>query len=193
MSWHVVRHDGDASYRWVRESQLDGGTGRRLVVIGKNPSTADGMRGDSTSRAVERFAQAQGFDRVCLVNLFALRSPHPRDLEARDGLEVPLLEAVGDRNDLVLREETEQASAVVAAWGAPAPGMKLKERYVRRIEDVLALLADRRLSMCGPLTGKGYPLHGYSWGGLRPGLELLPAPHDVLRPPGVRSRSAVRG
>lgn len=182
MTWHVVRHHGDASYRWVRESQLDGGVGRRLVVIGKNPSTADAGRGDPTSRAVERFAQSQGFDRVCLVNLFALRSPHPHDLELRDGVEIPFLEAVGECNDSVLRQETEHAAAVVAAWGAPAPGMKLKERYVRRIEDVLGLLADRSLSTCGPLTGKGYPLHGYSWGGLRRGLELVPAPHDGLRP-----------
>lgn len=183
MSWRVVRHDGDASYRWVRESELEGGPRRRLVVIGKNPSTADDLRGDSTSRAVERFAQAQGFGRVCLVNLFALRSPHPRDLEVRDGVEVPLPEAVGERNDVVLREETEEAAAVVAAWGAPGAGMRMKERYLHRISDVVTLLGDRELSICGPLTGKGYPLHGYSWGGLRPGLQLLPAPHDQLRPP----------
>lgn len=188
MSWHVVRHDGDASYRWMRESQLDGGPGRRLVVIGKNPSTADDQRGDSASRAVERFARAQGFGRVCLVNLFALRSPHPQDLETRHGVEVPLLEAVGERNDLVLRKETEQADAVVAAWGAPAPGMRLRERYTRRIEDVLTLLSDRPLSVCGPLTGKGYPLHGYSWGGLRPGLQLLTAPPELLLPPAARVR-----
>lgn len=183
MSWRVVRHDGDASYRWVRESQLDGGSSRRLVVIGKNPSTADDLRGDSTSRAVERFAQAQGFGRVCLVNLFALRSPRPRDLEVLDGVEVPLWKAVGERNDLVLREETEEAAAVVAAWGAPGPGMRSRERYLRRISDVVTLLADRELSICGPLTGKGYPLHGYNWGGLRSGLQLLPAVQDHLRHP----------
>lgn len=187
--WRVVRHDGDLGYRWVRESVLDGADGGRLVVIGKNPSTADDQRGDPTSRAVERFAAAQGFGRVCLVNLFALRTPHARELEERDGAAVPLAAAVGERNDDVLRCETEQADAVVAGWGGLAPGMRQRERYHQRISDVLALLADRELSMCGPLTGKGYPLHGYSWGGLRPGLQLLPAPHELLRPPSGRSRS----
>lgn len=152
-------------------------------MIGKNPSTADDRRGDSTSRAIERFAQAHGFDLVCLVNLFALRSPHPRDLESRGGVEVPLPEAVGERNDDVLRQETQLAAAVVAAWGAPAPGMRLRARYATRVNDVLALLAHRDLSTCGPLSSQGYPLHGYCWGGLRPGLELVPAAHAALRRP----------
>lgn len=141
---------------------------------------------------MERFAQANGFGRVCLVNLFALRSPHPRDLEVAAGVKVPLEAAIGEGNDGVLRQETEEG-VVVAAWGGLARGMRLWARYHARIEAVLTLLSDRELHMCGPLSGKGYPLHGYNWGGLRGGLELLPVPHDALRPPLVRSRRIATG
>lgn len=112
-------HDHDPGYRWVRESVLDGASARRLVVIGKNPSTADHVKPDPTSLSVQRWAAANGFGQVCLVNLFALRSSRPRDLEVRDGIEVQLEKAVGPGNDEVLLRETAHADAVVAAWGGP--------------------------------------------------------------------------
>jgi hypothetical protein len=45
-----------------------------------NPSTADERRDDPTIRRCIGFSRARGFGGKTVVNLFALRTPEPRDL-----------------------------------------------------------------------------------------------------------------
>ena len=73
-----ARYRGNDVHRWIRETYADALSGRRLVVIGKNPSMADERRSDPTFTSVQAWAARYGFSRVCFVNLFALRTPTAR-------------------------------------------------------------------------------------------------------------------
>lgn len=180
----LQRYRGNATHRFVRETYADSLPPRKLVVIGKNPSTACEDAGDSTFTSVQRWAARNGFGRVCLVNLFALRSPHPRDLEFRSGQVVDLADAVGAGNDGVLRVETAGNAVVVAAWGGADKFTQFgRDRYVRRIADVLDVLAGVQLHTVGGHASGGYPLHGYCWNGLAKDTELRAAERAHLRPP----------
>lgn len=82
----------------------------RLLIIALNPSTADAERDDPTIRRCIGFAQAWGFQALCVVNLFAWRATLPADLKAA-------ADPVGPDNDAWLRQEARRAGLVLAAWG----------------------------------------------------------------------------
>ena len=54
--------------------------GETVCFVTLNPSTADAMADDPTIRRCQRFAWDWGFDRLSVVNLFALRAPDPQEL-----------------------------------------------------------------------------------------------------------------
>lgn len=45
-----------------------------------NPSRADALKDDPTIKRVLNFSRRWGYSRVWVVNLYSLRSPHPRDI-----------------------------------------------------------------------------------------------------------------
>jgi hypothetical protein len=122
------------------------GDGRRtLLWIMLNPSTADHLgNNDPTIERCERRAFAWGFDRVEIVNLFALRSPDPRILRKAPN-------PIGPENDRAILEAADEARTILCAWGALGA---LGSRASR----VRALLGDRPLS-CLALTKSGEPAH----------------------------------
>jgi len=75
-----------------------------------NPSTADGMRDDPTIRRCRQFAQTWGYGGVEIVNLFAFRATHPRDLRQ-------CAKPIGDENDRYVQAAVDGAARVVVAWG----------------------------------------------------------------------------
>ncbi len=83
----------------------------RLLWILLNPSTADECVDDPTLRRVLGFSRSYGFGGLEVVNLFALRSPHPRAL-------TQVVDPVGPENDMYIREAVGRASKIVAAWGS---------------------------------------------------------------------------
>jgi len=180
--WRVVEHDGDSSYRYVLETVNDEIPDRLVVVIGKNPSTADHEKDDPTVRHVQAWAEEAGYGRLCFVNLFARRSSQPRDIEFGPGTEeLPVELAVGAQNDQALRRAATRAEVLVAAWGGDAK-LTLRSRYRTMISEVLDLLSDASLQTMGDVAASGYPVHGYNWSGLRRGRELVPADLDRLDP-----------
>jgi hypothetical protein len=81
-----------------------------VVFVMLNPSTATQTRDDATIRKTIGFAHRLGFERLSVVNLFALRATDPRRLyRARD--------PVGPDNDAAIRDATRDATMVIAAWG----------------------------------------------------------------------------
>ena len=95
-------------YRLLRE--WDGRKETAMFVM-LNPSRADANVDDNTIRRCIRFAQEWGYGALLVGNLFALRSPHPRDL-------LSAADPVGPDNDQALREMAESVALIVAAWGA---------------------------------------------------------------------------
>lgn len=86
---------------------------KAVVWVMCNPSTADAFVVDPTVRDCIQFSRNWGYDVAEVVNLWALRSPHPADLRKR---------AIGHRgddalNDVSIRHACAGASLVIAAWG----------------------------------------------------------------------------
>lgn len=123
-------------------------SGHTIAFIGLNPSTADEHKLDATvTRCVGR-AEALGFGRLVMLNLFAFRSTDPKALKARlkSGLEI-----VGPGNDDAIREEARAAKAVVCAWGNHGS-------VAGRDREVLRLLGGIRL-LCLGKSKTGQPKH----------------------------------
>lgn len=119
------------------------------VFVMLNPSTADALEDDPTIR---RLAGANGFARrmgaggLVVVNLFALCSTDPRVLRHHP-------DPVGRLNDVFIRQATDQATTVVAAWGAAG----VEHGRGARVADTL-----RRRShvlRCLGQTSTGQPRH----------------------------------
>ncbi len=158
-------------YRYFLEIKIADGPGTRLAVILKNPSTASDRRSDPTIGKVEAWARRRGFVSVSVVNLFAWRSPHPKELSGLPGYRIR-----GPGNDRHIVAAASEADLLVAGWGNPNgidPGT-----YARRIEKVLALLAPYPLYAVGPLTRAGHPRHALLWTG-----DVEAAPFALTRRP----------
>lgn len=115
---------------------------RFVAFIGLNPSTADDLRNDPTIRRCIGFARDWGFEAFCMLNLFALRTPHPSALFRE---ELP----VGAFNNAWLRKIVPLASQVIAAWG-------IHGAHMGRAAAVAAMFP--KLDCLG-VTKDGHPRH----------------------------------
>lgn len=114
------------------------------VFIMLNPSTADENLDDPTIRRCVGFAQAWGYRMLHAVNLFGLRATNPKALYAA-------ADPVGPRNDFWIKEVTERAGVIVAAWGVHGA-------FNRRDRQVMDLLREKRVFCLGK-TKHGAPRH----------------------------------
>ena len=130
----------DGAYRYALRRSW--GSGPPVMFIGLNPSTADHLTDDPTLRRCISFALRWGFDSVAVGNLFALRSPDPRELERAP-------DPVGPENDKWLKRLVEESDTIVAAWGNKGAlldrGSLIQERFPNL--------------MCLGRTKKGQPRH----------------------------------
>ena len=145
-------------YRYFLEVRIAEGPARTLTVILKNPSRASAERSDPTVGKVEAWARRNEFGRIRYVNLFALRSPYPQELNTH-----PYQVMVGRENDAWIERSLEGADVVLVAWGNPN-GVDT-EKYEKRIARVSRLLQGVRVRALGPPTKLGYPRHGLLWNG----------------------------
>lgn len=114
----------------------------RLLFILLNPSTADEMQDDPTNRRGIGFAKRWGYGSVVFVNLFAFRTPHPKEMRAA-------ADPIGPDNDRWIQFEIHGASTVVAAWGTN--GVFMNRGY---------LIRERLGPMqCLGRTKNGHPKH----------------------------------
>lgn len=115
-----IRFCGDQEYRYFLKVPLSGGEGGDVQPVGGadvclflmlNPgSLNDDRKRHPTRERCERFAREWGYCELWTCNLFALRSPNPRDLRRHD-------DPVGADNDAHIREAAQQANIIVCAWG----------------------------------------------------------------------------
>lgn len=81
-----------------------------VMFIGLNPSTANERSNDPTIRRVMRFAGEWGYGGFYMMNLFAMVTPYPRELEVASD---PLGE-----NDHWLVKVAVDCEMIIFAWGA---------------------------------------------------------------------------
>lgn len=114
------------------------------VFVLLNPSTADEFQDDPTNRRGIGFASAWGYGGVTFVNLFAVRSKHPKTIKE-------VVDPVGPENDDYIRKWVGRAGIVVCGWGNHGS-------HNSRDKSVKELLRD-----CSPhylkLTKEGNPWH----------------------------------
>ncbi|RKD75256.1 hypothetical protein ATL39_0955 [Sinobaca qinghaiensis] len=150
----------DGLYRYGLEVRIapQNGYVKKLVVIQKNPSTADEHTTDATVRRVENWARDKGFTTVSYLNLFAFRSTKPEVLN-----EYEYNEIVGERNNQVLEKEIKQSDTVIIGWGNPS-NIK-KAYYNKRSKEVhdLVMKTCGKICVVGEITKDGYPRHGLLW------------------------------
>jgi len=153
-----------ANHRYSLVISMKGAPGPRLAVVLKNASTASEERSDPTIGKVEAWARREGFASVEVVNLFARRTPYPKELAKH-----PYRRMVGPENDRYILAAAKGADLLIAAWGNPNgidPGL-----YDRRVGEVLLVLRHFRIHIVGKLTQAGYPRHGLMWNG---GVKAAP-------------------
>lgn len=105
--WARFSRCGD--YRYVLGRRFPRGRGRCVFVM-LNPSRADARADDPTIRRCSGFAQGWGYAELCILNLFAWRTPYPEELRRA-------ADPVGPGWARHAREACEGADLLVAAWG----------------------------------------------------------------------------
>jgi len=121
--------------RWIRP----------WLFIMLNPSTADALKDDPTIRRCIGFVERNGGTHLTVVNLFAFRSPSPRDL-------LTAADPVGPGNDWVIQDmvQRHQLGVIVVAWGA-------FQKARTRVQQVAPLLQGR--AQCLGVNKDGSPKH----------------------------------
>jgi hypothetical protein len=117
---------------------------RMCVFVLLNPSTADALEDDPTTRRCQGYARAWGYGSVSIVNLFALRATKPAALYGQGN-------PVGALNDDHILDRANSANLIVCAWGVHGA-------YLGRGEAVRRLLSEYPLHVLG-LTKDGHPKH----------------------------------
>jgi len=97
------------SYRYALTRVWDN-TGRKVLFLMLNPSTATEVQNDPTVERCERRARTLGFGAFRVCNIFAYRATDPRDMRAAH-------DPVGTGNDVAILAAIDWADDVVAGWG----------------------------------------------------------------------------
>ncbi len=144
----------------IRASDPTESEAKRCVWLMLNPSTADAFKPDPTVTECRKRSIAMGADVFEVVNLFAMRSPYPRDLKKC---------AAGYRGDDAINNAEILAACsgayrVIAAWGNDG-AIGGREAIVRRLLDEHGY----RLHCLGTTDG-GFPKHP-----LARGVHRIPA------------------
>ena len=136
------------TYRYALH-RLWGNGERFLLVVMLNPSTADHTKDDPTITRLIKRAQSGLFDGLTVVNLYAYRSPSPRELQKQYDAQRDI---IGKINDQVISEELARCQTVLVAWG----NHKLVNKRERH---VLTNIQRLHNPFCLGLTNYGYPRH----------------------------------
>ena len=133
------------TWRYTLDRHWNGLFPRRTVLfVLLNPSTADEAHDDPTNRRGIKFAERWGYNGCVFVNLFAVRTPDPREM-----MRAP--DPVGPDNDFWIQRRASEAEMIVCAWGSSGI-------HAGRSCQVRSLLAGRETHHLG-LTKSGEPRH----------------------------------
>jgi len=114
------------------------------VFILLNPSIADAFVDDPTNRRGMGFARKWKCGMCIFVNLFAFRTPNPKEMKS-------VADPVGPDNNEWIKHWARSANILVAAWGTHGT-------HLGRDRQVLSLLTGYKI-MCLGKTKHGHPRH----------------------------------
>lgn len=120
------------------------------VWIMLNPSTADADMDDPTIRRCMGFSRGWGSGGILVLNLFAYRSPDPKQLASAP-------DPIGPENDVILRQECQARhdARIICAWGSHiTAGIGGRGHVVKTLIQALGIQV-----YCLGVTQAGYPKH----------------------------------
>lgn len=136
----------DMVYRFFLNRKTGIPGNKKLIWLMLNPSTADAFKLDPTVTRCLYRSKRYGANEMIILNLFAMRSPYPKDLYKNNN-------PIGLGNDQFIHDFTNRPdTTVVCAWGNH-PKVK------GRMEDVLELIGPKVPLKCLGTTKDGYPFH----------------------------------
>lgn len=136
-------HDRKYRYRLTRW-WAEGGT--KVLWVMANPSTATAKIDDTTIRQCIVFSKKLGASSLMVVNLFAYRATHPKEL-------LKVADPVGSENRRILAEAMQGVDTAVAAWGA------LSNDLWRLVRLNIGLVKQMNGLKCLGKTKNGAPKH----------------------------------
>ena len=99
----------EGNYRYLLRIPVSNGTKSVLFVM-CNPSTADALKDDTTTRNLQKWARQNSVGQVVIVNLYAYRASQHAGLSA-----LSEADAVGEKNmDAISRTAVECDEVIVA-------------------------------------------------------------------------------
>lgn len=134
------------TYRYTLDRSWNSFGEGRVLWIMLNPSTADARLNDPTIRRCINFSERWDFDRLTVVNLFALRSTDPKAL-------LEHLDPVGPLNDHWIERAAEDTKLIVVAWGAHPVAIGRGQQVVDQLHRA------GRTPVCLGKTKDGWPRH----------------------------------
>jgi hypothetical protein len=117
----------------------------KVGFIMLNPSQADETADDPTIRRCIGFARSWGYGGMEVMNLFAYRTTHPKNLRQ-------VADPVGQENDRYLESLGQRVDRIILAWGNWG-------RLMERDRVVWSLLAQNQNLYCLGLTKLQQPCH----------------------------------
>lgn len=137
-------------YRYELTRWLGGVKGAMGIVtfVMLNPSVADAFQEDPTVRRCLGFAADWGYERVRVVNIFALRSTDPKTLKGHP-------KPIGPENDHYIAMAAHDSNLVVIAWGTHGA---LMGRGAQVQRELCAIRHDDVYHL-GMATKDGHPKH----------------------------------
>jgi hypothetical protein len=105
----IARFSPCGTYRFYLSRTWDSRKPTRCFLM-LNPSTADHVANDPTVERCQQRAMKDGFGKVVIVNLFALRATNPLCLYSH-------LDPIGKQNDEQILKAAKRADQVICAWG----------------------------------------------------------------------------
>lgn len=136
--------DSTGTYRYSLWREWDSHTAKVGFVM-LNPSQADAIVDDPTIRRCMGFAQSWQYGGMEVVNLFAYRTAHPRQLHQ-------VSNPIGADNDTYLGSLPQRVDTIILAWGNWG-------RWQNRDRVVIELFTKQTSLACLGLTKANQPKH----------------------------------
>lgn len=144
-------------YRYHLRRILDPDQNRTLLICMLNPSTADDYTDDPTIRRISGLVRREGFGRLHVVNLFAIRATNPREIWDH-------VDPIGPNNGLAwdhaLGQIESVTDCVTVGWGRhPSDKARLAKFCAALSLACTALQRWRGQITAWRLNGDGSPRH----------------------------------
>tara|TARA_R100001594_G_scaffold98370_1_gene132818 strand:+ start:769 stop:1284 length:516 start_codon:yes stop_codon:yes gene_type:complete len=119
-------------YRYELHREWDKKKGKVLFIM-LNPSTADHVEDDLTTRRCIKYAERWGYGGIMIGNLYPFRAKRPKDLKKWKSTknDHTILDAYEDNKDYVMGM-AQQADMIVCAWGCNHKGIP---DWIKEIKD----------------------------------------------------------